>query len=40
MTIFKAKINVNDIRFIYEKVNELKWNAFLKEKNVDFHTKE
>ena len=35
-----AKINVNDVRLIAEKLNELKWNAFLKEHNVDFHVKE
>ena len=25
---------------IKDKLNELKWNSFLKEKNVDFHVKE
>ena len=37
---FNANINVDNIRLISEKLNELKWNVFLKEKNIDFHPKE
>ena len=33
-------ININDIRLISEKLNELKWKPFLKEKNIDFRSKE
>ena len=30
----------NNICLIFEKFNELKWNAFLKEKNTAFRSKE
>ena len=33
-------INVNSISLIFLKLNELKWNAILKEKKVHFHLKE
>ena len=35
-----TNINVNNIRLIYEKLNEFKWNAFLKKKNGYYMSKE
>ena len=40
MKIVKTNINVNNICLIQEKLNKLKWNAFLEENNVNFHSKE
>ena len=33
-------MNKNNIRLIWEKLNELRWNAFCKEKNADFRAKD
>ena len=40
MNFFNSKINVNKIHWIKEKLNDLKSNALLKEKNVDSLSRE
>ena len=40
MNVFNANINVNKYLYILRKLKKLKRNEFLKEKNIDFLSKE